>query len=528
MNLYKRTRPNLESILIELLKNINVKVTQFASDACLQAHPEYPSLLAVSDCLNEWDIDNKAYKLSKDNYNTSDFSFPFIAHLKEDNGKFLIINSIGEDGVNYTDENKQNGLINEKDFLTRWDGIILYAQKKQSSGEKGYLQTYLHRFLIGLIIPFNLILSIVLFSLIISSNPFSWGYLFLSILKFIGVGFSVLLLIQSIDNKNPLVQNLCGLNGKNDCNVILKSDAAQPFSWISWSEIGFFYFIGSLIAILALPSSLNIIVDLNILALPYTIYSISYQYRNKNWCVLCCAIQLILWLEFVNSLMFDQFSYFSLLNLTDYVILSISFLIPILFWFFLKPYFLKASELIPVKQQLKKFKHNASLFNHALMNQPRYAINEDLMPIVVGDSNSETVITMVSNPFCEPCGKAHKIIDSWIKAGDDLQLKILFVTGSNDDDRRTKVARHITALANLDDENIAGEALNDWYGQGKKEYENWAKKYPIKLDDKVKLIIEKQKAWCEMTEITSTPTIFVNGYKLPAPYKLDDIRYLMS
>jgi hypothetical protein len=39
---------------------------------------------------------------------------------------------------------------------------------------------------------------------------------------------------------------------------------------------------------------------------------------------------------------------------------------------------------------------------------------------------------------------------------------------------------------------------------------------------------EKQKEWCDMAEIAFTPTILVNGYKLPEPYRLDDPKYLIN
>ena len=36
---------------------------------------------------------------------------------------------------------------------------------------------------------------------------------------------------------------------------------------------------------------------------------------------------------------------------------------------------------------------------------------------------------------------------------------------------------------------------------------------------------QKHEAWKEKTQLRSTPTIVVNGYKLPDNYKIEDLRY---
>jgi hypothetical protein len=40
--------------------------------------------------------------------------------------------------------------------------------------------------------------------------------------------------------------------------------------------------------------------------------------------------------------------------------------------------------------------------------------------------------------------------------------------------------------------------------------------------------LEKNKQWCKTTEIKATPTIFINGRKLPKPYQIEDINTLYS
>ena len=36
---------------------------------------------------------------------------------------------------------------------------------------------------------------------------------------------------------------------------------------------------------------------------------------------------------------------------------------------------------------------------------------------------------------------------------------------------------------------------------------------------------QKHESWKEKTKLRATPTITVNGYKLPVNYKIEDLRY---
>jgi len=136
----------------------------------------------------------------------------------------------------------------------------------------------------------------------------SWQIILLTLFKTAGLITSILLLIQSIDSNNPLVQVLCQGGGKTDCNAILSSKAAKvpiPIAIgieLTWSEVGFFYFAGTWLLLLfggGSPAIWQALALLNFISLPYTVYSIYYQARvAKQWCVLCCTVQALLWLEF--------------------------------------------------------------------------------------------------------------------------------------------------------------------------------------------------------------------------------------
>jgi hypothetical protein len=522
----KSTTANPIFVLSALVKRLNAKVSSHTIQTCLNEHPDYPSLLALSDCLTEWKIPNSAYQIDKNEYNPADLSFPLIAHLQK-GGQFILINAIGNGIVNYTTEDKANATMPEQEFLAQWAGVVLYAEASAESGEKEYSAQRLKGTLNGLRVP-ALVTAIFagLLYLFFQQN-ITWSYVALGLLTLAGLVVSTLLLMHSVNASNPFVQNLCSLGKKNDCNAILKSKEAKVTDWLSWSEVGFFYFSGSLLSLLLVNNAVPFLAILNLCCLPYTIWSVWYQYKANNWCVLCCTVQALLWLQFVVFFTGPGYTVPSL-EITTVIAMLISFSIPIVLWAFVKPFLLKAEQLAPLKQQLKKFKYNSDLFNQILTNQPRFSVPNDIMPIVLGNAEAKTIITMVSNPFCGPCATTHKTLDQWLNTRDDIQVKIVFTTANHDDDPRTKVARHLSALSLLGDKRKIEQALNDWYDSTKKDYDTWAKNYPVQATGDMELVTQRQKDWCELTEVTFTPTILINGYKLPNPYRLDDIKYLLN
>jgi len=514
------------SILVSLVNKLNVRVSPTTINSCLHEHPDYPSLLALSDCLTEWKILNSAYQIDKNEYNPADLSFPLIAHLQKGR-QFIIINTISNGLINYTAEGKANATMPEQEFLAQWAGVVLYAEASAESGEKEYSTQRFKGTLNELRGP---ALGTGVFAgllYLFFQHNITCFFATLSLLTLAGLVVSTLLLMDSVNASNPFVQNLCSLGKKNDCNAILKSKEAKVTDWLSWSEVGFFYFAGSLLSLLIVNNAIPYLAILNLCCLPYTFWSVWYQYKTKNWCVLCCSVQAILWLQFIAFAIGPGYTV-SLPKVTTIIDMLFSFFIPTVIWAFVKPFMLKAEQLGPLKQQLKKFKYNVDLFNQVLTNQPRFSVPNDIMPIVLGNAEAETIITMVSNPFCGPCATTHKTLDQWLNTRDDIQVKIVFTTANHDDDPKTKVARHLTALSSLGDRRKVEQALNDWYDSAKKDYDTWAENYPVQANGDMELVTQRQKEWCELAEVTFTPTILINGYKLPNPYRLDDIKYLLN
>jgi uncharacterized membrane protein len=528
----KRSIPG--GAIIKLLNYLSIAVDPNFVAAELEKHPYYPSLLSLSDVLTALKIKNEAYHVDFDEL--ADMPVPFLAHSHANGGEFLVIKELTADHIIFANEKRNVNKLSVEEFKNIFAGVVLVAEPSSGFSAANSFKTALSVFKTATIIAgLLLIFALALYFHTDFFGNLNWQTLSLTLFKSAGLITSVLLLIQSIDSDNPLVQVLCQTKGKTNCSAILSSKAAKVFGGLRWSDVGFFYFTGTWLFFLFGDRSRlmwEILALLNFVSLPYTFYSIYYQARiAKQWCKFCCAIQALLWLEFIPLVTV----YASNKGLTpagrldgSISALAICLLIPVILLVTLKPLFLTEQQQGPLKEQLRKFKYNTLLFHKLLAEQPRHEVPGDEWSIALGNPEADNVITMVSNPYCPPCAETHKILDEFIAQNPNLQARIVFTANNTDNDIRTPVSRHLMALNGLTDKTIIKHALNDWYEQKQQDYKEWAKVYPIKVNEADYQCLDKQKVWCQTAEITFTPTLLLNGYRLPDLYQLPDLRYMLD
>jgi uncharacterized membrane protein/thiol-disulfide isomerase/thioredoxin len=529
---------NAQAVLIKLLKYSGLNTDAKTICEELDKHPDYPSLLSVSDVLTSFKIENAAFRISYDEL--TDMPCPFLAYANSNGGELLVVTKMEGNNFFVSNEKWNRHKLKAEAFKQMFGGVVLIVEPGTEANYAITLKSSLTKIKSPAIAAgIALILVSALFFHTGYLANSSWQTLALTLFKTAGLITSILLLIQSVDTNNPLVQVLCQGGGKTDCNAILSSKAAKVFEGLTWSEVGFFYFAGTWLLLLFGGGSKAIwlaLAMLNFISLPYTVYSIYYQARiAKQWCVLCCTVQALLWLEFVplitrNSPSFVHGTPFGGEGWGEatWSTLFICLLSPVILWLLLKPLFLKIQQLQPLKQQLRTFKYNTELFNKLLTEQPKYAIPDEEWCIVLGNAQANNIITMVTNPYCPPCAKTHKLLDELLEQRDDIQARIVFTAKNIDNDIKTPVSRHLMALKDLPDKTVLRKALHDWYEEKQKNYAAWAKVYPVHLNEVEYYKIDKQKDWCQMAEVTATPTLLLNGYRLPPLYQLPDLKYMLE
>jgi uncharacterized membrane protein len=493
----------------------------------IQQHPFYPSLFSISDVLeNEVGIKNFAVKIKTEQIN--EVNLPCLAHLKTKGVEYTLITAIKHDSISYN-LNGSNRKLSFADFEKIWTGVVLVSESQKQELKQKIEFSQVLTYLLPL---FAISLLVIIFSKTVnlsSFNPLAYTGQFICLLA--GLSISILLLIQSLGRSNSLIQQLCGGEAKHNCNHILSSKAAQITTWFSLSDLGFLYFSGSFLILLLSANLLaaNAIIYLNLMALPFTFWSVYYQWRiAKTWCRLCLMIQGLFWLQAIFSIwaITQKNMVIDIPNITDVLMLVTAYLFPTLLWLSTKELFKNNIKTPQLKRELNRLKYNVDAFKNLLHSQNQYIGTLPKTTIVLGNQNATLKITMVSNPFCNPCAQAHQFLDEWISKGIDFRLNIVYTFTMDDNDRQKQFFKHLLALQKTDEKQVES-ALHDWYSQDYQKLENWKIKYPANsiIDDKIELL--EQVNWCKLNEIQGTPTFFINSYKLPENYRLKDLKYVL-
>jgi uncharacterized membrane protein len=531
--MFNQYEPNVKATIC-FLKQLKVTVNNSTVNETLQNHPDWPGLLCITDSLNKWNIPNGVGKIAVDKID--ELPVPFIAYTYDNENPLAIIAQVGDKTIQ-THQKGYNKIITKtkEDFIKKWNGVYLIAEPSEHSGEVDYAANKQQAFFKSLV-PAATIGALATFSFLLLNKiagtaAFSATGMYLQyFILLAGVMVTSLLLWYEIDKSNPLLQKVCTGIVKGNCNAILTGRQAKVFKWLSWSEVGFFYFAGSLLTLLFVPNTIILLAWLNMFALPYTIFSVYYQWRvAKQWCVLCLAVQALLVVGAVNVIASNflfSLPQFPFLLIANSLLL---FLLPALLWFTIKPYILSLQQAKNTKREYLRIKFNTEIFNTLLKKQKALTTPADGLGINLGNPAATNSIIKVCNPYCGPCAKVHPKIDALLEQIPNLKAQIIFNTTNNEQDRGGKPVKHLLAIAASDNtENMIKQSLDDWYLAELKDYDQFAAKYPmnselLKQGDK----IAAMEKWCKATEIAFTPTIFINGYQLPDAYSIEDLQYFL-
>lgn len=516
----------------QFLRLLKADVTQNTVADAILSHPDYPSMLPISDGLNTWNIENAALRVT--GKTIDELPVPFVTFIE---GDFRVVTAVTDKEVSFLDEENKTRIEPKIEFINLWNGVALLAETGENSGEKDYgikktkenLESFRGPALLGIGILL-LVFAMVSFTL---NNTLSSAisYCALLLAKFGGVLITSLLLWYEIDKFNPALKKICsGAGQKSDCNAILNSSQAKVFSWLSWSEVGFFYFSGGFLTLLLSPQFMGIIVWLNILALPYVVFSISYQaFVAKQWCPLCLAVQGLLCLECIIALtghLFDFSMVWSSFIDISFIKAGLVFLIPSAVWFFFKPSLLNEKERENDKYELNRLKNNEEVFRAVMARQRQIDTDTEGLGITLGNPNAKNTLIKVCNPYCDPCSKAHPEVEKLLET--NTKIQIIYNVSNQDFDFTRLPVKHFFAIADKKDLDLLSKSLNEWYNDKVKDYEKFAKKYPVDDIEKYGVKIDDMRQWCNGNNVSFTPSYFLNGRKVPDYYKLSDLKHFLT
>lgn len=514
-------RKKNNNVFTTFLNYLDVKYTDEYANKLYNEHPHKYNLFGLSKMLSDYSIGNAGIKIPDKEKGITELEAPFIAHIGSD---FVVIYKITPERVYYI-WNQKNLDVPINEFCSMWSGVILYAEPDEESAEPDYkahhkkeIFNYIQR--IVLLAAIFLILILVFIRNDLYKEVV---YYLLAAVNLIGVYVGYLLVLKQLHIHSEYADKLCSLFNQSDCNNVLESDAAKLGGVIGWSEIGLGYFITNVLIIVCFPSLIPYMVVINILALPYTFWSVWYQkFKAKQWCPLCLIVQGILWLVFFINLGFG-FVQISEINITNILITGLLYLIPMLSVNILVPQVSQNNKIEQITQELNSIKSDEAVFSAMLKKQPSYEVDKNTSSILWGNKDSDILVTVLTNPHCNPCSKMHKRIEQVLSESNNLCVQYIFSSFSEDLDSSNKF---LTAIYFTKEELDRTAIYRDWFEGGRNKKQEFFEKYDMVENELIISEFKKHQAWVDKTGLRATPTILVNGYKLPDNYKIEDLKYI--
>ncbi len=521
----KRVREdNTVGIIQRAVKHYGLHVTKSTVKEALKSHPDYPTFKSICDTLNEWKIEN--YPLRYEVNELEDLKSPYIVHFDRGGGIIGFVTDTGKDQVTYYTSYNEKRKTGRKEFIESCSGAVILLNPDEQSGEKEYpakiRNELINKSILPLALTTALIFIIYLFynHLVPGESIYNKVILPLVFTKIAGIVLSVLLILHEFEVHLSITDKLCNLNKATNCNTVLHDKASKVFGWFGWADVGFIYFTGSFLFLLQSPEEegLSLMAILAALSVPYPIFSIYYQgIVLKKWCPLCLGVQLILITEFV--LLLPQFSQLSFsFDSVTRLVLSL-LVIAIVYTLFI----LFRREQMSGEMHYYKylgFKKNPDILRMLLTNQPHSEIPLSESSLIFGNRDASIRITAFLSLHCSHCARAFEKIRNMLNENEDILINLLLVTSDN---------KMLTTLYNNNRQGKEAESLKlleQWFNADPYSRTKITEGLCIPEDsDLSREVNEESTRLFKEYNVMGTPTFFINGYKLPAQYEIDDLRY---
>lgn len=530
MNLFRtiKREDNVVSSVYRLIKAYHIKISFTGVAEFLKPHKDYPSLKSICDFFNEINLENYPARVEvEDLYRLPK---PFLVHVKVQSGRVLVVYKITKEYVIYSDSRNGKKVIEIQKFLEHWDGVIIVVQPSKGIADSYQKQRY-EDLIDKSILPITIFLLIILG---LSSshnfyNPESEKHLVVSVLFLHSTGllFSILLARNEMNLKNQITEKLCHFSTLTDCDAVATSSASKLFAYITWADIGIAWFTAGLVLMFIVRESwiFNVTAILSLASIPYPIYSILYQKKKlRKWCPLCLAVQTILIAEFILLL-----GYAEIIDLTvkriaiPVIVLNAILIIELL----IKRNLLLKKDRDEIKLELLRMKRDPDVFINKLLSSVKKYLPSTEPTLIFGKTTEKVTVTVFLSLFCSACARRFPEI---LKLSGSLKnVCIQIVISPGRDELTMRLFRILSFYLKAGKQEKVTVLLSEWYSLDPESRKNLFDKYKeVSQPEDADLLIKRSELFFETGKVESVPAIFIDGYRLPLTYRVEDLKYLLN
>lgn len=520
-------QPIIEIILSEL----KVPFTPLYLRQIEREIPYGASLWAIGQILNRYNVDHTSLRVSNKEQ-IGRIPCPFVAQAS---GDCVVVTSVTDEEVKYR---TSSGIFSAPldTFKQAWTGAVMIVEASEASSEpklKDHRREERNNRLQTVLSYLGLIVLLVGAAVAgrLSALSISLGLVYI-----LGTWLSVLLLKKQLNINSAAADKICSLLNSAGCTDPHKSAGPGPrlFGIFDLSIAGIAFFGVNLFATLLCPQVLGTAVSLAVaLALPLTLWSVAYQgFKRKAWCTLCLLVMGCVWVAFAIMIVGGIYQEISLTLplLGALAALAAAYWLIMSVLRYLCDYYKAAERDKKENTSLRRIKFDNHIWDSLLRDSPEtYTVEgEEASGILFGNPDSELpLITIVGNPFCNPCGRMHSRLEPLIDAGFRIQY---FFTYFNPD--LAPVNKRIVETYKTEGEQATWKLLTEWYTNGHLKEHPFANPLSQEITaETAKEIVDeliRHDKWTANAGISSTPTILIEGKPLPAGYTVEDLIYLYT
>lgn len=498
----------------QFLRRSGLSVSKGYIQNRMLSHPDYPSIVSLTDTLDEIGAQYAAVVADKDHLH--ELSYPILAYVNaNEQGAFVEVLNPGK--------------FSDNVFADQWEGICLYIKKGTASNysedrEWANRKRRLH------ILQVSALIAVVGFLVVEIFYHLSAVGLLFQVLSLAGAVLCAQIVSYSMGKGNVLTSQLCAGSEGNGCDKVLHSKIGN-WGIVSLADAGMIYFIGLSLFLASVTFSpaqfsggLNLIRVVAGLSLLVSIGSILYQWKvAKGWCKMCLMVSGVLWIQALvvysrqpSSL---RFSFYHI------AVFALSLIVPAVLWVVYKILALRIDQLILKEIDALKFRRHPKVFLSILHHERKVDCSFWEHEILLGEAGAPMKLTVVCNPYCRPCAEAHHHLEELLKLyPTKICINIRFsCRASHPSDKRT------IAAASIVNSYISGNrnAVDEWFSH--MDFEEFERAYPQRGDETlIGAILRRHEEWTNDARITHTPTVFMNGREMPMQYRVNDLKSMIN
>lgn len=507
----------MEQTIFAYFEKENVEINRKEFSFQLNSHPDFPSLLSVVDTLNFFKLRTGSAKISWEKFEL--LPTRFLCYLKNPEGELQL--SLVE--RREFDILKDGTVYSYDEIKEIWSGFILLSeQSEQIISTQDEKRNWME---VGAGLT-----ALVILGFYVVQPPIGIISVLFLLMSSIGILFSLRSHQDLLKWENKLIKKICN-PAKSGCDTVFKSHRWKILEKINLSDIAMVFFCSQFISLLVFKGLAgleefylmqNVLL---LLSVPVIILSLVYQKMvEKKWCRVCLGISSVLLIELavISYFTFEQSS----INMTVGSIVWLGFIFSVVtfFWIQLKKHLLSYRTLQEFKVKAFSFKRKYDLFKNSLIAKPAL----DLPPakFVLGNSNQNLTINLVTNLHCTFCKSAHFVLEEILKDHSEVELNIIFNVSERTMTKDSEKLYSSLIQKYSRSKKEFQEALSDWFRD--MDIKRWLSENQEDKTGDISPVLSADYEWCIENNLNFTPVVIINNYVFPEFYEVSDLPYFIN